>query len=307
MRSLLAEEFAIYMNYVRKLGFEEPPDYDFLRELFTKVLKTLGEPEDGVFDWMLLNGGKGWEASNVLRFISSSSCVSCLTILQTPSALLAQAHANISSPHTPHREREHRRDREHGAPRRTSRQIQDNVTPQTPLVHSPSPAHIKSSGRRAGQDRGTSAGYSVQPLAPASRRASQQQREASGGVSGGLTAPHPYAAAPSPPGYRTSANGGYGRHSPNQPGVQLNGSANHINNTNGSESFLYGGQTQNGKPGTNSREGTATGVTGNKTMGTPGRGMAMYDREQMQRVGEHDEEGGHGRGNGFFGAFFCCR
>jgi len=48
------EEFTIYMNYVRKLGFEETPDYDFLRELFTKVLKTLGEPEDGVFDWMLL-------------------------------------------------------------------------------------------------------------------------------------------------------------------------------------------------------------------------------------------------------------
>lgn len=57
------EEFAIYMNYVRKLGFEEAPDYDFLRDLFSKVLKTLGEPDDGIFDWMLLNGGKGWEAS----------------------------------------------------------------------------------------------------------------------------------------------------------------------------------------------------------------------------------------------------
>jgi hypothetical protein len=53
------------MNYVRKLGFEETPDYDFLRNLFTKVLKTLNEPEDGVFDWMLINGGKGWEASAV--------------------------------------------------------------------------------------------------------------------------------------------------------------------------------------------------------------------------------------------------
>lgn len=53
------------MNYVRKLGFEETPDYDFLRELFTKVLKTLGEPEDGIYDWNILNGGKGWEASNV--------------------------------------------------------------------------------------------------------------------------------------------------------------------------------------------------------------------------------------------------
>lgn len=57
------EETAIYMNYVRKLGFEETPDYDFLRELFTKMLKDAGEVDDGVMDWMLLNGGKGWEAS----------------------------------------------------------------------------------------------------------------------------------------------------------------------------------------------------------------------------------------------------
>lgn len=57
------EEFAIYLNYVRKLGFEETPDYDFLRDLFSKVLKNLGEVEDGVFDWMLLNEGRGWEAS----------------------------------------------------------------------------------------------------------------------------------------------------------------------------------------------------------------------------------------------------
>ncbi|KAG8716425.1 hypothetical protein FRC08_009495 [Ceratobasidium sp. 394] len=57
------EETAIFMNYVRKLGFEETPDYDFLRELFTKMLKDAGEVDDGVMDWMLLNGGKGWEAS----------------------------------------------------------------------------------------------------------------------------------------------------------------------------------------------------------------------------------------------------
>ena len=58
------EQFGIYLNYVRKLGFEETPDYDFLRELFTKVLQSSGEPEDGVYDWMMLNGGKGWEVSS---------------------------------------------------------------------------------------------------------------------------------------------------------------------------------------------------------------------------------------------------
>ncbi|EAU88797.2 CK1/CK1/CK1-G protein kinase [Coprinopsis cinerea okayama7 len=57
------EEFGIYLNYVRKLGFEETPDYDFLRELFTKVLKSNGDVEDNVFDWNLLNDGRGWEAS----------------------------------------------------------------------------------------------------------------------------------------------------------------------------------------------------------------------------------------------------
>jgi len=58
------EEFGTYLNYVRKLSFEETPDYDYLRELFTKVLKRSSENEDGIYDWMLLNGGKGWEVSH---------------------------------------------------------------------------------------------------------------------------------------------------------------------------------------------------------------------------------------------------
>jgi casein kinase 1 len=53
------------LNYVRKLGFEEQPDYDFMRDLFTKALEGTGEVEDGVYDWMLLNGGKGWQANSV--------------------------------------------------------------------------------------------------------------------------------------------------------------------------------------------------------------------------------------------------
>lgn len=55
------EEFGIYLQYVRKLGFEETPDYDFLRELFDKVLERLGEKDDNMYDWVLLNDGKGWE------------------------------------------------------------------------------------------------------------------------------------------------------------------------------------------------------------------------------------------------------
>lgn len=74
-----SEEFAIYLNYVRKLGFEENPDYDFLRDLLTKVLRNSGEVEDGVYDWMLLNGGKGWQASAV-RILPCSTRLLCLTI-----------------------------------------------------------------------------------------------------------------------------------------------------------------------------------------------------------------------------------
>ncbi|CAO3628662.1 unnamed protein product [Cunninghamella echinulata] len=55
------EEFGIYLQYVRKLGFEESPDYDFLRELFSKAIKNIGETDDGLYDWCLLNNGKGWE------------------------------------------------------------------------------------------------------------------------------------------------------------------------------------------------------------------------------------------------------
>ncbi|KAG6817353.1 bifunctional choline kinase/ethanolamine kinase cki1 [Tephrocybe sp. NHM501043] len=265
------EEFAIYMNYVRKLGFEESPDYDFLRELFSKVLKTLGETEDGVFDWMLLNGGKGWEAGN------------------TPSSLLAQAHA--AAPSTPHRDHRRDRDRDHGGHRRASRQVQDNATPATPLVLSPSPAHVKGSRRANGEQRRDIG--SVQALAPSPRRVSRQQESTN--ASPGLS-PHPYATAPSPTGYRSQA--AYGRHSPN---AGMNGNPNGLH-PNGSDAYLYGqGQHKNG---TNSRDNTTAGTATRDLSGA--RGMGVYDRDQMQRVGEQDEDGGHGRRHGFW-ATFCCR
>lgn len=55
------EEFNKYLSYVRNLGFEDTPDYDHLRDLFTKALQNTGEIEDGEYDWMKLNNGKGWD------------------------------------------------------------------------------------------------------------------------------------------------------------------------------------------------------------------------------------------------------
>ncbi|KAI0058636.1 kinase-like protein [Artomyces pyxidatus] len=250
------EEFAIYMNYVRKLGFEENPDYDFLRELFSKVIKTAGEQEDGVYDWMLLNGGKGWEAGH------------------TSSQILAQAHANASAtPQTPHREH---RSREH---RRASRHaLQDaGMVPSAPLLVSPSSAHLKSSSRRpvpGETSRNPSRDVSVQPLAPTSRRASQQQLARDSGMNN-LAAPHPYAAAPSPTAYR---NGPYAGTSPMRP------------------------DSAAGQPnGGGSREDVGVAPRD----GGP-RGMAMYERDAMAPVGEQDDEHGGGRKRGFWGVL-CCR
>lgn len=268
------------MNYVRKLGFEETPDYDFLRDLFSKVLKTLGEPEDGVFDWMLLNGGKGWEAGH--------------------------AHANAAAPHTPHRDREHR-SRHHDGHLRSRPALQDGTqTPSSPLVLAPTPAHHKPSRRAVAAQQQESRGnsrndVSVQPVPPASRRASQQQITRTERDSTGLTAPHPYAITPSP-GARGTA---YGRSSPNGG---AGGAVPPANGANTSDSFVYG---QQGKPGTNSREGTTTAGTAtaggarDAMAGMGNRGINMYDREQMARVGEQDEHG-HGRKKGFWAAF-CCR
>jgi casein kinase 1 len=45
--------------------FDETPDYDFLRDLFSTALVNAGGVEDGVYDWMTLNNGKGWEANSV--------------------------------------------------------------------------------------------------------------------------------------------------------------------------------------------------------------------------------------------------
>jgi len=57
------DEFRKYLEYTRNLGFEETPDYDYLRDLMTKALRDTGDVEDGVYDWETINNGKGWEGA----------------------------------------------------------------------------------------------------------------------------------------------------------------------------------------------------------------------------------------------------
>ncbi|RCK55002.1 Casein kinase I 2 [Candida viswanathii] len=56
-------QFAQYLTYVRNLKFDETPDYKYLINLMDKALLSVSVEEDGHFDWMDLNGGKGWDAA----------------------------------------------------------------------------------------------------------------------------------------------------------------------------------------------------------------------------------------------------
>ena len=44
-------EFTMYMNYCLSLGFDEKPDYPFLKGLFTSLFRSLGYLWDDVYDW----------------------------------------------------------------------------------------------------------------------------------------------------------------------------------------------------------------------------------------------------------------
>lgn len=48
------QEFATYLNYCRKLAFDQDPDYSYLRKLFKDLFATSGFELDYVYDWMIL-------------------------------------------------------------------------------------------------------------------------------------------------------------------------------------------------------------------------------------------------------------
>lgn len=46
-------EFASYLIYCRSLGFEDEPDYAYLRKLFKDLFVQQGFEYDYVYDWMV--------------------------------------------------------------------------------------------------------------------------------------------------------------------------------------------------------------------------------------------------------------
>ncbi|KAK3169674.1 hypothetical protein OEA41_009058 [Lepraria neglecta] len=50
----LPAEFAAYFDYIRSLGFNENPDYSYLRKIFRNLFVRKGFDYDYVFDWTIL-------------------------------------------------------------------------------------------------------------------------------------------------------------------------------------------------------------------------------------------------------------
>ncbi|KAK6459591.1 casein kinase I [Scheffersomyces xylosifermentans] len=59
----LPRQFAEYLDSVRSLPFDAEPAYEEYRMLLLSVLDDLGQAADGDYDWLHLNGGKGWDAA----------------------------------------------------------------------------------------------------------------------------------------------------------------------------------------------------------------------------------------------------
>ncbi len=47
----LPGEFAAYIDYTRRLAFNDKPDYSYLRRLFRRLFRAEGFEHDHVFDW----------------------------------------------------------------------------------------------------------------------------------------------------------------------------------------------------------------------------------------------------------------
>ncbi|CCE79351.1 Piso0_001408 [Millerozyma farinosa CBS 7064] len=59
----LPRQFAEYLDSVRSLPFDAEPAYEEYRMLLVSALDDLGQSNDDDYDWVHLNGGKGWDAS----------------------------------------------------------------------------------------------------------------------------------------------------------------------------------------------------------------------------------------------------
>ncbi|KAH7720523.1 casein kinase I isoform delta-like protein [Aphelenchoides avenae] len=92
------DAFAQYINYCKTLGFEEEPDYNYLRQLFRSLFHRQGFTYDYVFDWNLLITARNRPSSHQVPGASQAAA-------HMPSTLGVPAH---SQPHHSQAHNHHR-------------------------------------------------------------------------------------------------------------------------------------------------------------------------------------------------------
>merc|ERR1711981_305582 len=61
----LPPEFATYLEYTRHLGFDEDPDYRYMRWLFQNLFRREKFENDGCFDWNSIKGRPKWQVDEI--------------------------------------------------------------------------------------------------------------------------------------------------------------------------------------------------------------------------------------------------
>jgi hypothetical protein len=86
----LHPEFALYLNCIRSLRFDDKPDYSYLRKLFRDLFVREGFQYDYVFDWTIKKMVSGervfYDQGTIWKWISKSeSCFNFLAGKEIPS------------------------------------------------------------------------------------------------------------------------------------------------------------------------------------------------------------------------------
>ena len=91
-------EFAKYLKYCRNLGFEETPDYDYLRDLLTKALRDDGNVEDGEYDWQRK---KDWDNAKAFPPSAGAQPTGGNVLVNQPGAVDRPPRNTTPKPNTP--------------------------------------------------------------------------------------------------------------------------------------------------------------------------------------------------------------
>ena len=68
----LPKEFAAYFRNIRSLGFDETPNYAYLRESFRNLYLREGHADDNVYDWTVLKYRQAMESEKMKNDVDAN-------------------------------------------------------------------------------------------------------------------------------------------------------------------------------------------------------------------------------------------